>query len=62
MCLSLKEADSSPVPDKCPSIDKADWLMCLLQTKYENVIRSYVTTDKYQRNVNGGIKNNVCTF
>jgi len=62
MCLALKEADSAPVPDKCPSIDKADWLICLLQTKYENVIRNYGTTDKDQRNVNGRIKNNVCTF
>ncbi|KAE9523802.1 hypothetical protein AGLY_015690 [Aphis glycines] len=56
MCLALKEADSAPVPDKCPSIDKADWLICLLQTKYENVMRSYGTTDKDQRNVNGRIK------
>uniref|UniRef100_A0A2S2NKJ6 Uncharacterized protein n=2 Tax=Schizaphis graminum TaxID=13262 RepID=A0A2S2NKJ6_SCHGA len=58
MCLALKEADSAPVPDKCPSIDKADWLICLLQTKYENVIKSYGTTDKDRRNVNGRIKNN----
>jgi len=62
MCLALKEADSAPVPDKCPSIDKSHWLLCLLQTKYENAIRSYGTTDKDQSNVNERIKNNVCTF
>jgi len=62
MCLALKKADSAPVPDKCPSIDKADWLICLLQTKYENVIKIYGATDKDQRNVNGRIKNNVCIF
>lgn len=60
MCLALKEADSSPVPDKCPSIDKADWLICLLQTKYENVMRRYGSMDKDQRNTNGIIKTNVC--
>lgn len=60
MCLALKEADSSPVPDKCPSIDKADWLICLLQTKYENVMRRYGSMDKNQLNTNGIIKTNVC--
>lgn len=59
MCLALKEADSAPVPDKCPSIDKADWLICLLQTKYENVTRSYGMTDEDQRDIAEVIKNNV---
>lgn len=61
MCLALREADSAPVPDKCPSIDKSDWLICLLQTKYENITKSYGTVDKDQRNINGTIKNNVNT-
>lgn len=59
MCLALKEADSAPVPDKCPSIDKADWLICLLQTKYENVIRSRGLVDKNQRDTNGKKYNDV---
>lgn len=59
MCLMLKEADSAPVPDKCPSVDKADWLICLLQTKYENVLRNYGTIDRYNGNVNDGVKTNV---
>lgn len=64
MCLELREADSAPVPDKCPSIDKADWLICLLQTKFENVMRSYaapvtVVEDKDRRDAKGKIKNKV---
>lgn len=60
MCLELKEADNAPVPDKCPSIEKADWLICLLQTKYENVIRNAAgVVEKIQRNANGKDKNNV---
>jgi len=51
MCSALKEADGAPVPDKCPSADKADWLICLLQTKYENVIRSGGITGR--RDVDG---------
>lgn len=55
MCTALKEADSAPVPDKCPTIDKADWLICLLQTKYENVTRCHdgPATAKDGRNANG---------
>lgn len=59
MCLALKKADSAPVPDKCPSIDKADWLICLLQTKYENVTKCYGLVDKDQHNMNENIKNKV---
>lgn len=59
MCLMLKEADSAPVPDKCPSVDKADWLICLLQTKYENVSKSYGAIDRYNGNVNDGVETNV---
>ncbi|XP_050547095.1 outer dynein arm-docking complex subunit 3-like [Daktulosphaira vitifoliae] len=40
LCLILKDVDSAPVPDKCPSIDKGDWLICLLQTKYESIIKN----------------------
>lgn len=60
MCLELKEADNAPVPDKCPSVEKADWLICLLQTKYEKVIRNSGVFDKNQRSANGKVKNNVC--
>lgn len=59
MCLALKKADSAPVPDKCPSIDKADWLICLLQTKYENITRSHGFVDKDIRNTNENIANKV---
>ncbi|XP_050441686.1 outer dynein arm-docking complex subunit 3 [Adelges cooleyi] len=49
MCLLLREADSAPVPDKCPGMDKGDWLICLLQTKYESVVKTgeikYTETD-----------------
>lgn len=45
MCIALKETDSTPIPDKCPGIDKADWLICLLQTKYENVIKNHGVPD-----------------
>lgn len=62
MCLALRKADNAPVPDKCPSIDKADWLICLLQTKYENVTRSYGLVDKDLRNTNESIANKVCVF
>ncbi|VVC33810.1 Hypothetical protein CINCED_3A011932 [Cinara cedri] len=59
MCLALKEADSAPVPDKCPSIDKADWLICLLQTKYQNITRSHSVPDKDNRSeTKGNIKSN----
>lgn len=62
ICVLLKEADNAPVPEKCPSIDKADWLICLLQTKYENVTRSYGIMDSNRRdnNVNEEVKNGVC--
>jgi hypothetical protein len=59
LCIKLKEADNAPVPDKCPSIEKADWLICLLQTKYEKVIRNAGVVDKNQRNSNEKVKNNV---
>lgn len=59
MCRALKESDSVPIPDKCPSIDKADWLICLLQTKYENIIKNRIVSDedRHSRDAKGNMKN-----
>ncbi|KAK7580718.1 hypothetical protein V9T40_001347 [Parthenolecanium corni] len=38
-CLRMKDFDAASVPEKCPPVDKYEWLLKLFRTKMESALR-----------------------